>query len=77
MPTALQFPRAQGARRAAGAFARDVSQGLSRSSKSLTSKYFYDAEGSRLFERITELDEYYLTRCEAEILDTHAAEIGA
>ena len=39
--------------------------------------YFYDAEGSRLFQRITETEEYYLTRCEAEILDTHAAEIIA
>jgi L-histidine Nalpha-methyltransferase len=39
--------------------------------------YFYDAEGSRLFQQITELEEYYLTRCEAEILQTHAAEIAA
>ncbi len=39
--------------------------------------YFYDSEGSRLFQRITELEEYYLTRCEAEILETHAAEIAS
>ena len=64
-------------RHADGAFARDVFRGLSRSPKSLPSKYFYDTEGSRLFQRITELDEYYLTRCEAEILETHVAEIGA
>lgn len=63
-------------RRAGGAFAHDVFRGLSRSPKALPSKHFYDAEGSRLFQRITELDEYYLTRCEAEILETHAAEIG-
>jgi L-histidine N-alpha-methyltransferase len=75
MPSALQVLNASGTRHAAGAFARDVSRGLSRSSKSLPSKYFYDAEGSRLFQRITELEEYYLTRCEAEILETQAAEI--
>jgi L-histidine N-alpha-methyltransferase len=39
--------------------------------------YFYDTEGSRLFQRITELDDYYPTRCEAEIIETHAAEIAA
>jgi L-histidine N-alpha-methyltransferase len=77
MPSALQVLRARGTRRAAGAFARHVFQGLSRSPKSLSSMYFYDAEGSRLFQRITELEEYYLTRCEAEIIETHAPEIAA
>jgi dimethylhistidine N-methyltransferase len=76
-PSAPQGPSACGMRHADGAFARDVFRGLSRSPKSLPSKYFYDTEGSRLFQRITELDEYYLTRCEAEILETHVAEIGA
>jgi dimethylhistidine N-methyltransferase len=75
-PSAPQVLNASGTRHAAGTFARDVFRGLSRSPKSLSSKYFYDAEGSRLFQRISELDEYYLTRCEAEILETHAAEIG-
>jgi dimethylhistidine N-methyltransferase len=37
---------------------------------------FYDAEGSRLYERITELPEYYLTRAEREIFQTHAPEIA-
>jgi len=59
-----------------GAFARDVLNGLSRSPKSIPSMYFYDAEGSRLFQRITELDEYYLTRCEQEILETHGSRIA-
>lgn len=58
------------------AFARDVQQGLSRRPKSLSSAWFYDDRGSRLFEEITRLDEYYLTRCEHEILSTHASEIG-
>ena len=49
----------------------------SRSPKSLPSLYFCDAEGSRLFQRITELEEYYLTRCEAEILETTIFERSA
>ncbi len=77
MPSALQVLNGSGTRHAAGAFARHVFRGLSRSPKSLSSMYFYDAEGSRLFQRITELEEYYLTRCEAEILETHAPEIVA
>lgn len=52
-------------------FAVDVLMGLSGSPKSLPSKYFYDTEGSRLFQRITELPEYYLTRCELEILSAY------
>lgn len=57
------------------AFARDVLQGLSQHRKSLPSRYFYDQTGSRLFQRITELDEYYLTRAEREILETYAPEM--
>ena len=58
-------------------FLRDVIDGLSRRWKRLPPKYFYDAAGSRLFDRITELDEYYLTRSELAIMDRHAAEIAA
>jgi L-histidine Nalpha-methyltransferase len=56
-------------------FARDVRAGLTASPKQLHCVYFYDAEGSRLFEEICGLEEYYLTRAEREILETHAAEI--
>ncbi len=49
-------------------FADDVRAGLSRSPKSLSSKYFYDELGSALFDAITVLPEYYLTRAETEIL---------
>jgi dimethylhistidine N-methyltransferase len=49
-------------------FPSDVNAGLSRPQKSIASKYLYDAEGDRLFQRIMELPEYYLTRCEFEIL---------
>ena len=57
------------------AFAGDVRAGLSADSKSLSPKYFYDELGSRLFEAICCLPEYYLTRAEGEILRTSAAEI--
>ena len=43
----------------------DVRRGLTSSPMSLPPKYFYDATGSKLFEDITELPEYYLTRTEA------------
>lgn len=62
--------------RSAAAFARHVADGLSRRPKSLPSMYFYDEEGSRLFQQITELDEYYLTRCEREILEGCSAELA-
>jgi len=53
-------------------FALDVLMGLSTSPKQISSRYFYDAEGSRLFEAIMGLQEYYPTECEREILATHA-----
>ena len=49
-------------------FALDILTGLSEPRKSIPSIYHYDAEGSRLFNKITELPEYYLTRCEIETL---------
>ncbi|HEX4945453.1 MAG TPA: L-histidine N(alpha)-methyltransferase [Blastocatellia bacterium] len=58
-------------------FAADVLSGLSAVPKSLSSKYFYDDEGSRLFQEIMQLPEYYLTRAEREIFQTQAAEIYA
>ena len=48
-------------------FAEDVLNGLSSTPKSLSSKYFYDDEGTRLFQEIMKLPEYYLTGCEHEI----------
>ncbi len=49
-------------------FYRDVVKGLSSMPKHLDSKYFYDAEGDRLFQQIMQCPEYYPTRCEMEIL---------
>jgi L-histidine N-alpha-methyltransferase len=58
-------------------FAADIKRGLSADPKHLFPKYLYDELGSRLFEAICEVDEYYLTRAEDEILTTHAEEIVA
>jgi L-histidine N-alpha-methyltransferase len=55
----------------------DVLHGLTRTPKTLPPKWFYDAQGSELFEKITELPEYYPTRAEREILIARAPEIAA
>jgi len=59
------------------AVADAVKKGLTRPRKSLPPWLFYDANGSELFEQITELPEYYVTRAEREIFDRHADEIVA
>ncbi len=56
-------------------FAGDVFKGLSATPKFLSSKYFYDDEGSRLFQEIMKLPEYYLTRAETEIFSSQARAI--
>jgi L-histidine N-alpha-methyltransferase len=57
--------------------ARDIRLGLTAKPKELAPKYFYDERGSRLFEQITELEEYYPTRTERAILVERSAEIVA
>jgi dimethylhistidine N-methyltransferase len=59
------------------AFARDVIEALSQQPKRLPPKYFYDANGSELFEAITRLPEYYPTRTELSILKERAGEIAS
>lgn len=59
-----------------GAFARDVVAGLSQARKVIPARYFYDRRGSELFEAITELPEYYPTRTEIGLLETHGADIA-
>ena len=54
------------------AMAEDVQRGLADRPRALPPKYFYDAAGSRLFEEITRLPEYYLTRAEEALLDALA-----
>jgi L-histidine N-alpha-methyltransferase len=56
--------------------AREVRHGLTSTPKQLPSKYFYDERGSRLFERITTLPEYYLTRAEMALLAQHAPSVA-
>jgi L-histidine Nalpha-methyltransferase len=55
--------------------AADVRIGLTKPFKELSPRYFYDERGSELFERITELPEYYPTRCERAILENDSAAI--
>ena len=61
----------------ANAIARDVLEGLSAEPRRLPPKLFYDTEGSRLFEQITETPEYYLTRTERGIFERFAFDIAA
>jgi dimethylhistidine N-methyltransferase len=58
-------------------FLADLLEGLSRPQKSIPCKYFYDARGSALFDRICELEEYYPTRTEVAILRRCAPELAA
>jgi L-histidine N-alpha-methyltransferase len=58
-------------------FTEDVCAGLKKPQKELPSKYLYDAVGSRLFDVITVLPEYGVTRAEDRILEEHASDIAA
>jgi len=57
--------------------AADARAGLTRRPKTLPAKYFYDERGSELFDRITRLPEYYLTRAETGLLERCAEELVA
>ena len=56
-------------------FCHDVVEGLGAKPKTLPCKYFYDARGSELFEKICETPEYYITRTEIALLNAHIDEI--
>jgi L-histidine N-alpha-methyltransferase len=58
------------------ALAADVRAGLTSTPKTLPPKWFYDARGSELFDEITRLPEYYLTRRERSLLQAHAGDIA-
>ena len=64
-------------RGAAGSLAEAVRAGLSATPKQLPCRFFYDEVGSRLFEQICELPEYYVTRSERAILEARAPEIAS
>jgi L-histidine N-alpha-methyltransferase len=70
---AVVIDRAQDTR---AKFLDDVIAGLSRSPRALPCKYLYDKRGSLLFDAITELEEYYPTRAETELLRAHAGAIA-
>jgi dimethylhistidine N-methyltransferase len=55
---------------------REIIRGLAESQKKISSKYFYDAKGSRLFEEICVLPEYYVTRAETALLSENVHAIG-
>ena len=55
----------------------DVVAGLSQRQKTLPSKYFYDVRGSKLFDDICELDEYYVARVESTLMAEHVDEIAS
>ncbi len=76
MVALARSPRSQPPDTENSAFADDVLRGLSASPKRIPAKYFYDDAGSLLFDRITDLPEYYPTRCEMGILHAHAADIA-
>ena len=58
-------------------FRADVLAGLSKPQKTLSPKYFYDQAGSRIFDRITQEPEYYITRTELALLDRIGPELRA
>ena len=58
------------------AFREDVLAGLRHDPKAIPARWFYDAEGSRLFEKITQVEEYYPTRSETEILGARGPEFA-
>ena len=57
-------------------FSEEISLGLSKKNKKISSKWFYDFHGSKLFEKITKLEEYYPTRTERKILKENKIEIA-
>lgn len=71
------LPSLSTARASESAFARDVREGLSQRQKSIPAEYLYDSLGSALFEAITEMPEYGLTRADERLLRDHADEIAA
>ena len=75
-PTAATLPVPQESA-ATHAIAEEARRGLTSIPKNLAPWLFYDEAGSRLFEKITALPEYYLTRIERDIFSAHAADIFA
>ncbi len=60
-----------------GVIVDEVHRGLSLEAKAISPKFFYDERGSELFDAITELPEYYVTRTEMALFEAHMEEIAA
>ena len=73
----IEVGRREVAAESRGEFAEALIAGLSARNKYIPCRFFYDAAGSELFERITRLPEYYPTRTETAILREHAADMAA
>ena len=56
-------------------FYKDIIEGLSKPQKTLSSKYFYDDAGDKIFQEIMQMEEYYLPKCELEILNQQTEKI--
>ena len=76
MNDAILLPPSSGRARSCDGFLSEAVAGLSRPQKTLPCKFLYDEEGSRLFNEICELDEYYPTRTENQILHDNINEIS-
>jgi dimethylhistidine N-methyltransferase len=74
---AERAPKAAGSAEDRARFRSDALAGFAARPRRLPSLWFYDEVGSRLFQRIAELPEYYLTRCEREIMEREAGRIAA
>ncbi len=72
-----ESPPAATAHAGAAGFAHDLVAALAQRPRSISPKYFYDARGSQLFDRICDLPEYYPTRTELALLETHAPAMAA
>jgi dimethylhistidine N-methyltransferase len=77
MNDTLLFPPSSGRMRLCDGFLSEAVAGLSQPQKMLPSKFFYDEDGSRLFNEICELEEYYPTRTENQILRDNISEIAS
>ena len=75
--TATPSPQARTAPAVPGDFQHELVAALSARPRSVSPKFFYDAAGSRLFDRICDLPEYYPTRTEFSLLSAHASEMTA
>jgi dimethylhistidine N-methyltransferase len=67
-------PKPRGER---AAFLADVAAGLARTPKTLPARYMFDAVGTRLFACLAASEDHYLTRCELELLTSHAEEVAS